>query len=669
MTIRLSRDKAKAIRPHRQAEPRIGAFICHCGKNIAGTVDVKRVASKISEHAGVICATDYTYMCSDPGQNLVENFIKEYKLNGVVVACCSETLHEDTFRNVAERAGLNPYECEIANIREKCSWVHNDRKEATEKAILITKSLVEKVKRNTDLKRLQIPVTRRCLVIGGGVAGMQAALDVADLGYEVVLVEKEPTIGGHMAQLSETFPTLDCSQCILTPKMVQVSKHPKIKVLTSSEVIDIKGYVGSFNVTIRQKPQYVNPAACILCNDCTEVCPQVTVDEFNMGLSYRKAIYIPFPQAVPATYTLDESYCLGLNPLRCSKCKDACEANAINYDAQATIFEEKFGAIVLATGYDQYSFASMTEYGADTNPDVITGLEFERILSASGPTAGDVRRPSDGKIPKEVVFIQCSGSRDPEHHNSYCSKICCMYTAKHALLYRHSVHDGHATVFYIDIRAGGKDYEEFVNRAMEDERILYLRGKVSKIYREGDKTIVWGVDTLTGKTVKVAANLVVLAQAMVPRPETEDIVHLLKIAKGPDGFLKEAHPKLRPVESLTAGIFLAGAAQGPKDIPETVAQASGAASKAGVILASPMLYHDPATAIVDDEKCTGCEICSALCPYGAIAKNDATGVAEVNRVLCEGCGTCAAGCPTGAVTLINLTEEQITQMIDIIVRS
>jgi heterodisulfide reductase subunit A len=608
-------------------------------------------------------------MCSDPGQNLLEAAIKEQKLNGVVVACCSENLHEDTFRKATERVGMNPYECEISNIREKCSWVHDDKKKATEKAIDLTKSIVEKVKQNNALKALKVPVTRKCLVVGAGVAGIQAALDVAEMGYEVLLVEKKPTIGGHMAQLSETFPTLDCSQCILTPKMVQVSKHPKIKLLTYSEVKKVKGYVGNFEVTIKQDPLYVDPEKCKLCNDCTEVCPQVTVDEFNMGLTYRKAIYIPFPQAVPATYTLDESNCLGINPLRCSKCKDACDAEAINYDAQPTIFKEKVGAIILATGYDQYSFANMVEYSADTNPDVITGLEFERILSASGPTAGEIRRPSDGKTPKEVVFIQCSGSRDQEHHITYCSKICCMYTAKHALLYRHAVHDGHATIFYIDVRAGGKDYEEFVNRAMEDERILYLRGKVSKVHREGDKTIVWGVDTLTGKTVKVSADLVVLAQAMIPGHDTDDVAHLLKVAKGPDGFLKEAHPKLRPLESLTAGIFLAGAAQGPKDIPETVAQASGAASKAGVILASPVLYHEPTTAVVDYDQCTGCEICSTLCPYGAINKNLSTGVAEVNQILCEGCGTCAAGCPTGAVTLINLTEEQITKMIDVLVRS
>lgn len=661
--------KTKAIQPSREAIPRIGVFICHCGKNIAETVDVKAVAKELGTYEGVIFTEDYSYMCSDPGQNLLEKAIKEHKLNGVVIACCSENLHEDTFRNATKRAGLNPYECEICNIREKCSWVHEDKKEATIKAIDLTKSVVEKVKLNKELTPLEIPVKHKCLVVGAGVAGIQAALDVADMGYEVYLVEKSPTIGGHMAQLSETFPTLDCSQCILTPKMVQVSKHKNIRMLTNSEVKEIKGYVGNFDVTIVRKPQYVDPEKCKLCYDCSEVCPQITEDEFNQGLGYRKAIYIPFPQAVPATFTLDEEHCLGLNPLRCEKCREVCEAGAINYDAEPTITKEDFGAIIVATGYSQYQIDKMTEYASDNNPDVITGLEFERILSASGPTQGDIRRPSDGKIPKEIVFIQCSGSRDPELHNAYCSKICCMYTAKHALLYRHAVHDGHATVFYIDIRAGGKDYEEFVNRAMEDERILYLRGKVSKVFRKGDKTEVWGVDTLSGRPVKVEADLVVLAQAMIPREETQNIVSMLKLAKGPDGFLKEAHPKLRPVESLTAGVFLAGSAQGPKDIPETVAQASGTASKAATILAAPILHHEPTTAIVDDAKCTGCEICISLCPYGAIAKDPLTEKADVNRVLCEGCGTCAGGCPTGAITLLNLTEEQVTKMIEVLVRS
>lgn len=664
----MSRSKVKAITPERGVEPRIGVFVCHCGKNIASTVDITKVVDKVSQYPGVIQTDHYTYMCSDPGQQLLEEEIKSKKLNGVVVACCSENLHEDTFRKSVERAGLNFQECEIANIREKCSWVHDKKVETTAKATRLIKATVAKVIQNKELKSLKFPVSNKCLVIGGGIAGIQAALDVGEMGFNVLLVEKEPTIGGHMAQLSETFPTLDCSQCILTPKMVQASKHENITLLTYSEVTAVNGYVGNFNVTIREKPKYVDPEKCKLCDDCVKVCPQTVLDEFNMGLTERKAIYIPFPQAVPATYTLDEKNCLGITPLRCSKCKDVCEAEAINFDVQEKIRHETVGAIIVATGYQEYDVLRMKEYNVANNPDVLTGLEFERLLSASGPTQGEIRRPSDGKIPKSVVFIQCSGSRDPENHNSYCSKICCMYTAKHALLYRHTVHDGQATIFYIDIRAGGKDYEEFINRAMEDERILYLRGKVGRVYKKGDKTIVQGVDTLTGKTVKVEADLVVLAQSLVPNEGSNQITELMKIQRGPDKFMKEAHPKLRPLESVTAGIFFAGVCQGPKDIPETVSQASGAAAKAGALLSHDFLYHDPVTALVDDELCTGCQICISLCPYEAIKRNELTRKAEVNRLLCEGCGTCSSGCPSGAMTLVNQTESQITKMIEILVR-
>ncbi len=641
---------------------RTGVFICHCGINIAGTVDVKKVAKELSKHPGVAHSEEYVYMCSDPGQNLIAEAIKEKKLDNAVVACCSPTLHETTFRNTSKEAGLNEFQCEIANIREQCSWVHKDMEKATKKAIKITKSAVERVRRNESLEPISIPVTRRALVIGGGIAGIQSALDLANSGYEVVLVERSPSIGGHMIQLSETFPTLDCSQCILTPKMVEVSKHPKIKLLTYSEVQEISGYVGNFKVRILKKPTYVDPDKCTLCDECTKVCPVVVPNEFDIGLTGRRAIYIPFPQAIPATYTLDIKSCPGLLPIACGKCADVCEPDAIDYDMKPEIIEEDVGAIIVATGYDLYDKELMAEYGYGKYLDVLDGLQFERLCSASGPTQGKILRPSDHKEPKEVVFIQCVGSRDPELHCAYCSKICCMYTAKHAMLYKHHVPDGQAYIFYIDIRSGGKGYEEFVQRAVEEDGVLYLRGKVSKIFEDKGKIKVWGVDTLTGKDIEIDADMVVLATAMRPSQGAEELAKKLKIALDKDGFLSEAHPKLRPVESVTSGMFLAGAAQAPKDIPEAVAQASGAAAKAVAILSQERLFHAPTVAKVSLNLCTGCGMCVEVCPYEALSLKD--GKVEVNEVLCEGCGTCSATCLRAAIQVKNLTPLQVHEMID-----
>jgi heterodisulfide reductase subunit A len=640
---------------------RTGVFVCHCGINIAGTVDVKKVAKELSKHKGVVHAEDYVYMCSDPGQNLIIDAIKEKKLDSVVIACCSPTLHETTFRNTSNSAGLNAFQCEIANIREQCSWVHKDMEKATDKAIKITKSTVQRVRRNESLEPISVPVTRRALVIGGGIAGIQSALDLASSGFEVILVERAPSIGGHMIQLSETFPTLDCSQCILTPKMVEVSKHPKIKLMTYSEVQDISGYVGNFKVKILKKPTYVDPDKCTLCDECTKVCPVVVPNEFDLGLTGRRAIYIPFPQAIPATYTLDIKNCPGLLPIACGKCAEVCEPKAIDYDMKPEIVEEEVGAIIVSTGYDLYDKELLGEYGYGKYADVLDGLQFERLLSASGPTMGKILRPSDHKEPKEVVFIQCAGSRDPELHCAYCSKICCMYTAKHAMLYKHHVHDGQAYVFYIDIRSGGKDYEEFVQRAIEEDGVLYLRGKVAKIFEDNGKIKVWGVDTLTGKDIEIDADMVVLATATRPSKGADELAKKLKIAVDKDGFLAEAHPKLRPVESVTSGMFLAGAAQAPKDIPEAVAQASGAAAKAISILSQERLYHAPTVARVNINLCTGCGMCVHVCPYDALSLKD--GKVEVNEVLCEGCGTCSATCLRAAIQVKNMTPLQVNEMI------
>lgn len=644
------------------SKKRTGVFVCHCGNNIAATVDVKKVAEAMSKEDSVVASEDYVYMCSDPGQNAVLESIKNNKLDSVVISCCSPTLHEKTFRDNATRAGLNSFTCEIANIREQCAWVHKDKEVATEKAIKISRSAVRRAGRDQALAPIAVPVTRKVLVIGGGIAGIQASLDMANAGIEVILVEKLATIGGHMLQLSETFPTLDCSQCILSPKMVEVSRHPKIKLMTYSEVKEVSGSVGNFEVKILKRPTFVDPELCKICDDCAAVCPVVVPNEHDLGLTARRAIHIPFAQAIPAAYTLDDSACLGLNPIRCGKCRDACDVGAINYDMRPETITENVGAIVVATGYDLYGQEHMNEMGGGQVEDVLDGLQFERLCSASGATKGHVLRPSDRTVPKEVVFIQCVGSRDPANHCAYCSKICCMYTAKHASLYKHHVPDGRAYVFYIDIRSGGKGYEEFVQRTMESDETIYLRGRVSKLYRKNGKVKVLGTDTLTGQNVEIDADMVVLALAMEPSQGTAEIAKTLKIGRDKDGFLAEAHPKLKPVESVTAGIFLAGCAQGPKDIPETVSQASAAASKVIGLLSQPTLSHAPTVAKVRNSHCTGCEMCVTACPYNAITLEN--GKALVNEVLCEGCGSCSATCVRSAIEVKNSTPLQIQEMIE-----
>jgi len=647
---------------------RIGVFVCHCGINVASTVDPEKVVEEVSKHPNVAFATNYVYMCSDPGQETIRKAIEEHKLDGVVVAACSPTLHQNTFRKLITRSGLNYYQHETANIREWCSWVHKDKEEATRKAVKIVLTAVEKVLKDENLEAISVPVTKKALVIGGGIAGIQTALDIANAGHQVLLVEKKPSIGGHMAQLSETFPTLDCSQCIMTPRMVEVAQHPNITLMTNSEVLEVGGYVGNFEVKIKKNPTYVDWSKCTGCGICTKECrlEGKIPDDFNQGLTKRGAAYIMFPQAVPLKATIDPNNCLMVTRGKCGKepkCVAACTAEAINFDMKEEIVEEKVGAIVTATGYELYSKKNLGEYGAGDIPDVVDGLTFERILSASGPTNGEVRRPSDGQVPKEVVFVQCAGSRDKEFHRPYCSKICCMYTAKHAMLYKHNVHDGQAYVFYIDVRTGGKGYEEFYDRTTEEERVVYLRGKVSRIFQDGDKVMVWGIDTLTGKKVEIAADMVVLATAMVPQEDIKELSSKLKIQIDENDWLSEAHPKLRPVETLTSGIFLAGAAQGPKDIPETVSQASGAASKVLALFSKDTFERDPLIADVDEDLCVGCGVCVEICPYGARELDKARGIVTVNPVLCEGCGACAAGCPSGAITHANFSAKQILNMV------
>ncbi len=654
---------------------KIGVFICHCGENIGATVDCAKVAEAAGHMEGVAFATDYKYMCSDPGQSLIKNAIKEHGLDGVVIGACSPRMHEPTFRRACAEAGLNPYLCEIANLREHCSWVHPKCEETTQKAIEIVHGLVEKVRRNTPLTPIHVPITKKALVIGGGIAGIQASLDIANSGHKVILIEKEPSIGGHMSQLSETFPTLDCSQCILTPRMVEVAQHPNITLYTYAELESLSGFIGNFEVKIRLKAKSIDESVCTGCGLCTTKCPQKKIpSEFNEGLGKRTAIYVPFPQAVPNKPVIDKEHCMHYRTGKCGVCEKVCPTHAIRFGQEDRIITEQVGAVVVTTGFNVLGTDFFPEYGYGRYADVITGLQFERLASASGPTLGEIRRPSDGTVPKKIVFIACCGSRDPAKGIPYCSKICCMYTAKHAMLYQHKVHDGESYVFYMDIRAGGKNYEEFVRRAIDEDHVNYVRGRVARVYEKDGKLIVKGVDTLLGATpVEIEADMVVLATAGVSNKGAEELAQKLHISYDPYKFFAEAHPKLRPVETNTAGIFLAGACQAPKDIPETVATASGAAAKVAALFSQPDLVREPLIAVVNRcappvfSTCVGCFMCQTACPYQAIEREeikDRKGnvfkvVAKVNPGLCQGCGTCVAFCRSKSIDLQGFSNQQM----------
>ena len=658
---------------------RIGVFICWCGSNIAATVDVEKVAEVIKNEPGVVFSTNYQYMCSENGQQLIKQAIKEHNLTGIVIGACSPRMHEATFRKAAEAAGLNPYMVEVANIREHCSWIHKDMEEATEKAVILVRTAIAKVKLNAPLMAGESPVIKRALVIGGGIAGIQAALDIADAGFEVDIVEKNATIGGRMAQIDKTFPTLDCSACILTPKMVDCAQHEKIDILSYSEIEEVKGFVGNFNVKIRRKARYVDETKCTGCKICMEKCPSKKgLNEFNMNLNTRPAIYIPFAQAIPNVAVIDPTQCIKMKTGKCGICQKFCGAGAIDYEQKDTFIDRQYGAIVVATGFKPIDLDNFNEYGYHDNKDVITSLELERLMNAAGPTNGVLLRPSDGHHPKVITFIQCVGSRDTSGCGKpYCSKICCMYTAKHAMLIREKYPDTEVHVFYIDVRTPGKNYDEFFRRAVEQYGVDYIKGMVGKVYNENGKLMVQGSNLIDNEQVTIESDLVVLAAAIEPEPSVRKIATLLTTSIDTNNFLTESHAKLRPVESPTAGVYLAGVCQGPKDIPETVSQASACAAKVIGLLVKDKLKTNPCVATPDETMCNGCSQCANVCAYGAITyvekefrlgggKTEIRRVASVNPAVCQGCGACTVTCPSGAMDLKGFSSKQIMSEVEAI---
>ena len=662
---------------------RIGVFVCWCGSNIAGTVDVQAVSDALKNEPGVVFSTNYQYMCSQAGQNMIKDAIAEHKLTGIVICSCSPRMHEATFRKTAEAAGINPYMVEIANIREQCSWVHKDKEVGTEKAIILGRTAIAKVNLNAPLIAGETPVTKRALVIGGGIAGIQTALDIADAGFPVDIVEKKPTIGGKMTQLDKTFPTLDCAACILTPKMVDAAQNENIRIFSYSEVTDVKGFVGNFNVKITKHARFVKEDVCTGCGLCTEKCPMKKVpNEHNLGMDNRSAIYIPFAQAVPKVAVIDPNYCNMLKNGKCGLCSKICAAGAIDYTQKDEIIEENYGAIVVATGYNPISMDKFDEFAYNQSKDVITSLELERLMNAAGPTGGTLLRPSDGKHPHTIVLVQCVGSRcsaGARKGKEYCSKICCMYTAKHAMLIRDKYPDTEVYVFYIDVRTPGKNFDEFYRRAVEEYGVHYIKGMVGKVSPEGDILKVQASDLISNEQIHIDADLVVLAAAIEPDKSARPLATMLTASMDTNDFFTEAHPKLRPVESPTAGIYLSGACQGPKDIPETVAQAGAAASKVIGLLCKDSLKNNPCIAHSDEMLCNGCSSCENVCAYGAITYVDKEfrmpdrttqirRVSQVNPAVCQGCGACTVACPSGAMNLYGFANEQIIAEVDAICR-
>jgi heterodisulfide reductase subunit A len=650
---------------------KIGVYVCHCGTNIAGMVDVQQVAEWAAarlKQRGVVIGRDYKFMCSSLGQELIEKDIKELGLTRVVVAACSPHLHENTFRTACKHAGLNPYLCELVSIREQVSWVHTDKDQATAKAMAVVSGGVERVLHHEALEPLKVPIHPDTLVVGGGIAGIQAALEIADAGYKVYLVEREPSIGGHMAQFDKTFPTLDCAACILTPKMVQAGTHPNIELLTWSEVEKVDGFVGNFAVTIRKKARYVNTELCTGCGICWEKCPKKVVDDvFEAGMGTRKAIYTPFAQAVPRYPVIDRPNCTYFIKGTCKACEKFCPTNAIDFNQEDEIVTVNVGNIILATGYDTFDARRIAQYGYGRLPNVVTSIEFERLCNAAGPTNGEIVL-KDGKTkPKAVGIVHCVGSRD-KNYNEYCSVICCMQGLKFA----HLVHErtgAEVYNFYIDMRTPFKGYEEFYQRVLE-EGTHFIRGKVAEVNNaprtpeEEGKLIVQVEDTLVGVQMRIPLDMVILSVALEPRHDAKETAHKFGLSCSADGWFIEKHPKLDPVATMTEGILIAGCVQGPKDIPASVVQGAAAAARALGKIHAGVIALEPVRASVIEEKCSGCRICNGLCPFNAISFLEDKMVTEINAALCQGCGTCVAACPAGAISGTGFSNEQILAQIE-----
>ena len=671
-------EKAEELEERGVEKPRIGVYVCHCGINIALTVDVEAVRDYAKTLPNVVLARNYIYMCSDPGQGLIAEDLKAGRINRVIVAACSPRMHELTFRKVCADNGLNPFYFEQANIREHCSWPHVDYKDkATEKAKEIVRAAVARASLLEALEQKEVPVEPAALVIGGGVAGIQAALDIADAGFRVYLVEKKPSIGGHAAQLSKTFPVMKSVSSFLAPRMIEVGAHPNIVLLTNTDIEEIGGFIGNYEVKVRKRARFIDEAKCIGCGECAKACPVEVPDEYNERLSKRKAIYMPFSFAVPPISIVDAENCLLIKDGKCgdataedvlagkakTPCMNACKEDAIDFSQKDKEMSFKVGTIIVATGYDIIDPRLLPEYHYGEYPNVITGLEFERLLSPAGPTGGKII--VNGREPKDIVFISCVGSRNKQLGYPYCSRICCMYLMKQAHLVKEMIPDANVYVLYQDVRAFGKGFEEFWDEVLK-EGVIYRRGLPGEIYQKpgSDRLVVRAEDTMLGETYELEADLVVLGVGIRPSDTAEEVISMLKLSKSADGFLLEAHPKLRPVDTAIDGIFVAGCCQGPKDITDTVAQGRAAASAALAYLVKGVAEIEPATSEVSEDMCVGCRCCEKVCPFGAIEFDEERHITRVNEAICKGCGCCVGMCPSGAASVRHFRDKHIYAQIE-----